>query len=94
MVDQEMLDAMRQLIDPIHSRLDTLEKRLAEETNNIKILLEVDVRRELNLLSEGHEMILERLPASADAEALEARLYAVEAVVRKHSKEIQGLKMA
>ncbi|MCQ4862740.1 hypothetical protein [Pseudoflavonifractor phocaeensis] len=83
MTDEEILQAMQKMLAP-----------LKEDINGIKVMLDIDVRRDINLLSEGQEQILERLPDPADLEAVEARLSAVEAVVRVHSKKIQELKKA
>lgn len=100
MVDQELLEAMRQVIreetekvveektSPIVKRLDAVETAVS----GVKVLLETDIHRDINLLSEGHQTILERLPDTDEIEALEARLSAVEVVIKKHSKDIQNLK--
>ena len=60
----------------------------------IKVVLENEVRRDLNLLAEGHAAILERLPSQEEKEALEARMDAMEAAIRLHSKQIRELKKA
>lgn len=90
MTDTEMLEAMRQMLEPINSRLERLEN----ETRGIKVLLDTEIHRDINLLAEGHQVILDRLPDADEVEAIEARLSAVEVVIRKHSKDIQNLKKA
>lgn len=101
MVDLELLEAIRQMIReetaPIKEDVSGIKSDLAavkDDVNGIKVILEVDIRRDINLLAEGHEMILERLPDPMEVEALDARLFAVETVVKKHSRDIQDLKKA
>lgn len=109
MNDQELLEAMRlmiqqetaQIIDkrlvPMQADISGIKDELVsakDEVSGIKVILDVDIRRDINLLAEGHEMILERLPIPAEVESVDTRLSAVEIVVKKHNKEIQDLKKA
>lgn len=90
MSDTEILDAMRQMLEPINTRLERLEN----ETQGIKVLLDTEIRRDIKTIAEGHQVILDRLPEAAELETIETRLSAVEVVVKKHSKDIQDLKKA
>lgn len=90
MNDTEILDAMRQMLEPINTRLERLEN----ETQGIKVLLDTEIRRDIKTIAEGHQVILDRLPEAAKLETIETRLSAVEVVVKKHSKDIQDLKRA
>ena len=83
MTDKEILQAMQQMLEPIKS-----------DISGIKVILDTKIQRDINLLSEGHDAILERFPDPENIEALEARVTAVEAVVKLHSKDIQKLKKA
>ena len=94
MIDSEMLEAMKLLLAPINARLDSMEQKLDNGINGVKIILDEQISREINLLAEGHQTILDKFPDTDDLETMEARLSAVEMVVRKHSKEIQNLKKA
>lgn len=94
MVDNDMLEAMKLLLAPINARLDSLEQRLDDGINGVKIILDEQISREIKLLAEGHQTILDKLPDTEELETMEARLSAVEMVVRKHSKDIQNLKKA
>lgn len=90
MIDLDMLEAMRQLVEPINARLEKLEM----ETSGIKVLLDTDIHKSIALLGEGQQIIIDRLPDSAEIEAIEARLSAVEAIMRKHNRDINELKKA
>lgn len=101
MVDKELLEAMRQMIReetaPIKEDISGIKSKLVsvrDDVSGIKVILDVDIRRDINLLAEGHEMILNRLPDPMEVETLDARLSAVETVVKKHSRDIQDLKKA
>lgn len=90
MSDVEILEAMRQMLEPINTKLERLEN----ETQGIKVLLDTEIRRDIKTIAEGHQVILDRLPEAAKLETIETRLSAVEVVVKKHSKDIQDLKRA
>lgn len=90
MSDVEILEAMRQMLEPINTKLERLEN----ETQGIKLLLDTEIRRDIKTIAEGHQVILDRLPEAAKLETIETRLSAVEVVVKKHSKDIQDLKRA
>lgn len=97
MTDKEILQAMQEMLEPIKSDIGGIASRLdrlEDETQGIKVLLDTEIHRDINLLAEGHQIILDRLPDADEVEAIEARLSAVEVVIRKHSKDIQNLKKA
>ena len=132
MTEKEMLELMKQALEPVHEKLTVLDTKMTsldEKVNSldtkvasldakvnsldtkvasldakvnsldadvrgIKVVLENEVRRDLNLLAEGHAAILERLPSQEEKEALEARMDAMEAAIRPHSKQIRELKKA
>ena len=132
MTEKEMLELMKQALEPVHEKLTVLDTKMTsldEKVNSldtkvasldakvnfldtkvasldakvnsldadvrgIKVVLENEVRRDLNLLAEGHAAILERLPSQEEKEALEARMDAMEAAIRLHSKQIRELKKA
>lgn len=97
MTDTEILQAMQKMLEPIRSDIGEISSRLEKlegDTQGIKVLLDVEIRRNIKTIAEGHQVILDRLPDADEMEAMEARLSAVEVVVRKHSKDIQNLKKA
>lgn len=102
MDNQELLQSIRQIVreetekvieektSPLIKRLDAMENSVS----GVKVLLDTEIRRNIKTIAEGHQIILDRLPDTDEMEAMEARLSAVEVVVRKHSKDIQILKKA
>ena len=88
------LDAKVTSLDTKVASLDAKVNSLDADVRGIKVVLENEVRRDLNLLAEGHAAILERLPSQEEKEALEARMDAMEAAIRLHSKQIRELKKA
>lgn len=88
------LDAKVTSLDTKVASLDAKVNSLDADVRGIKVVLENEVRRDLNLLVEGHAAILERLPSQEEKEALEARMDAMEAAIRLHSKQIRELKKA
>lgn len=102
MDNKELLDAIRQLIHeettkivseqlmPVRTDINTMKS----DISGIKVVMDTEMSRDIKLLAEGHEEILERLPDPENFDALEARVSAVEAVIKLHSKDIQKLKKA
>lgn len=141
MDNQEMLDAMRQLIreetrdvireetakvfreetskivreettkiiddklEPIKAEIGGIRAELSQmideklepirdEIRGIKVIIDTEIRRDINLLAEGQAAILARLPDPAEMEDMQERLSAAETVLKVHSQEIHKLKMA
>lgn len=102
MDNQELLQSIRQIVreetekvvvektSPLIERLDAVELAVS----GVKVLLDAEIRQDIKTIAEGHQVILDRLPDTDEVEAIEARLSAVEVVIRKHSKDIQTLKKA
>ena len=88
------LDAKVNSLDTKVASLDAKVNSLDADVRGIKVVLENEVRRDLNLLAEGHAALLERLPSQEEKEALEARMDAMEVAIRLHSKQIRELKKA
>lgn len=89
-----VLDTKMTSLDEKVNSLDAKVTSLDADVRGIKVVLENEVRRDLNLLAEGHAAILERLPSQEEKEVLEARMDAMEAAIRLHSKQIRELKKA
>lgn len=95
MTDQEILEAMRQMLEGLEDKMDKkLEIQKQELLNGVKVLMENTVQTQINLVGEDVQIIRERMPNADDLETMETRLSAVEVVVKKHSKDIQDLKKA
>ena len=98
MLDIKDLQAIAQLIkaqvDPINDRLDTLERTMAtkEDLADTKVLMAAYFDPKFGLLADQLKMIQEKqIPAEALDDA-EDRLDVLEAVVKRHSREIEKLK--
>ncbi len=70
------------------------QARLEADVSGIKVRLDMDVQRQLNLLAEGQEEILSRMPSEEDMDIIDGRLDTLETVAKSHSKEIAELKKA
>ncbi len=63
MDNQELLQAMQAMIDPIKKDLSEIKERtsrIEERTNKTEILLENNIEKRLNLLGEGQQMVIEK----------------------------------
>ena len=81
MLDEKDLQAIAQLM--AQQRRDIMQ--------DVKTLLDTEVQTKFNLLAEGQEEILRRMPSEDD---MDGRLDTLEAIARKHSREIEELKKA
>ena len=86
MDDKALLEAIGQMMEEQEKRLDQklseMEQRITKST---VALMDAEFKERFNLLAENQDEILRRMPT---------RLAAIEAVVRKHSREIAALKKA
>lgn len=108
MIDHEMLEAMRSLLQPINERLDQVDSQLNEikETQNsmqddirqTRVLIETDIRHSIDLIAEQHTDIVARLDRvekkAEGTDELRGRVSTLEHVVREHTDEIRELKKA
>lgn len=91
------LDGVEKRLDGVEKRLDSVEERLdavEQEARKANVVLETEIRRDINLLFEGHQLILERLTPREAQEALEERVSTLEAVARLHGEQLRELKRA
>ena len=96
-----MMDSMElilQELQKINSRLDSIEQRFPQQRKEImqdvKTLLDSEFTPRFNLLAENQDEILRRVPTEEDEELWTTRLAALEAMVKKHSREIAALRKA
>ena len=96
-----MMDSMElilQELQKINSRLDRIEQRFPQQRKEImqdvKTLLDSEFTPRFNLLAENQDEILRRVPTEEDEELWNTRLAALEAMVKKHSREIAALRKA
>ena len=88
MVDKELLEAIGQMMDT------KLAQQRKEIMQDVKTLLDSEFTPRFNLLAENQDEILRRVPTEEDEELWNTRLAALEAMVKKHSREIAALKKA
>ena len=84
MLDEKDLHAIAQLM--AQQRKDIMQ--------DLKVLLDTEVTTKFNLLAEGIEDIQRRMPSEDDMDIIDGRLDTLEAIVKKHSREIAELKKA
>ena len=81
----ERFDGIDERLDGIDERLDGIDERLIR----VEASLDHEIRPAIQLLAEGHALILERLDDKIDAktEKLEWRVDAIEEVLKQHLRE-------
>ena len=94
----DSMELILQELQKINSRLDSIEQRFPQQRKEImqdvKTLLDSEFTPRLNLLAENQDEILRRVPTEEDEELWNTRLAALEAMVKKHSREIAALRKA
>ena len=84
MLDEKDLQAIAQL----------MEQQRKHIMHDVKVLLDTEVSTKFNVLAEGTEDIPRRMPSEDDMDIIDGRLDTLEAIVKKHSREIAELKKA
>jgi len=94
----DSMELILQELQKINSRLDSIEQRFPQQRKEImqdvKTLLDSEFTPRFNLLAENQDEILRRVPTEEDEELWNTRLAALEAMVKKHSREIAALRKA
>ena len=98
MIKMDSMELILQELQKINSRLDSIEQRFPQQRKEImqdvKTLLDSEFTPRFNLLAENQDEILRRVPTEEDEELWNTRLAALEAMVKKHSREIAALRKA
>ena len=96
MLDEKDLQAIAQLMDAkLEKQKQEIKTELRQELmQDVKVLLDTEVTTKFNLLAEGIEDIQRRMPSEDDMDIIDGRLDTLEAIVKKHSREISDLKKA
>ncbi len=96
MLDEKDLQAIAQLMDAkLEKQKQEIKTELRQELmQDVKVLLDTEVTTKFNLLAEGIEDIQRRMPSEDDMDIIDGRLDTLEAIVKKHSREIAELKKA
>lgn len=88
MTDTEMI---LQAIERLEMKVDSVK---ADTISTVQILLENTIEPKLQILAEGHETILEKLPLQEELDNINDRIAALEIAVRTNAREIAKLKRA
>ncbi|MCI5563643.1 MAG: hypothetical protein MR393_10960 [Intestinimonas massiliensis] len=95
MLEEKDLQAIAQLMQGMEDRIDQkLAQQKKEIMQEVGVLIENEVTPRFNLLAEGQEEILRRMPSEEDMDIIDGRLTALEASVRKLNREVAQLKKA
>lgn len=88
MTDQELLEAMRDMIAPLQSQMTRVEEAI-HKTN---LHIEGEIWPAIQKLKEGHDMILERIDDKIERRT--EQLQEHQATIMRINREIQELKKA
>lgn len=91
------MDRLETRIDNLETRMDRLETRtdkLEEQVQGIRVYMETDQRRTLNLLLEGQQALWDRFVPREEFDSLKDRTEVLEVTARRHSQEIRELRFA
>lgn len=88
MLDEKDLQAISQMLA---QQKQDLRQEIMQD---VKTLLDSEFTPRFNLLAENQDEILRRVPTEEDEELWNTRLAALEAMVKKHSREIAALRKA
>ncbi len=84
MADKELLRSIKAIIDDA-------EQRIAENT---AVLMEAEFNPKFDLLAEGQQAILDKMPNKDDLDIMDGRITTLEAIAKKLSRDIADLKKA
>ena len=96
----EKLEVQRQsILRDVSAMIDQkLERQkdeiLDEAAHRMKVLLDTEVTMRFNLLAEGQEEILRRMPTEEDMELIDSRITTLEIAVKKLNRRVAGLRPA
>ena len=103
MVDQEMLQAISEMMDQkmaaqkaeitqdTQHMLTAQKSEIAHET---QLMMENYFDPKFNLLAENQQIMMEKLQTLDDLEVMDTRITALEAMVKKINRELKELKQA
>ena len=94
---EQRMGGMEQRMGGMEQRMNGMEQRMdgmGQRMNRFEILLEHDIPKQLQLLAEGHQGIVKRLPEEHELDGIRSRVSTLERVVADHSEELRILKQA
>lgn len=93
--EERMKGHMRGEIQASEERMKGyVQGEIRASENRTHAFIESGVMKQVRLLAEGHEQILERLPEAEEIDSLRSRVRTLERIVTEHSQEIGELKRA
>ncbi len=99
MLDEKDLQAIAGLINQSVSQSENrmkayMDEQISGSGNRMKAYIESNVEKKIQLLAEGHRIILNRLPDADEQEQLKSRVKVLERVVTDLRVELDELKKA
>lgn len=100
MLEEKILAALEKMQTDISglktdvSGLKAGQDAMQVDISGIKVRLDTEIERKINLLAEGQELMLEKLERLDDMEVMDTRITALEAMVKKLNRDIEKLKRA
>lgn len=95
MLEEKDLQAIAQLMNGMEDRIDQkLDQQKKEIMQEVGVLIENEVTPRFNLLAENQQSMMEKLERLDDLYIMDARITALEAMVRKLNREVAQLKKA
>ena len=73
---------------------ELLEKNRSDTRNDMMAIIESEVNPKLQILAEGHEVLLEKINRLEKQDELTGRVVVLENAVKKLNKEVDALKQA
>ena len=91
----ETRDEMKKYREEMRAEMTELLRQNREETrNDMMAIIESEVNPKLQILAEGHEVLLEKINRLEKQDELTGRVVVLEEAVKKHNKELNALKQA
>ena len=90
-LDQKLAQQKREIMGETKELLSQPKREIRRE---VGVLIENEVPPRFNLLAEGQEDILRRMPNEDDMDIIDGRLTTLEASVKKLNREVAQLKKA
>ena len=99
MIDQKLEVQRQSIMRDVSAMIDQkLERQkdeiLDEAAHRMKVLLDTEVTMRFNLLAEGQEEILRRMPTEEDMELIDSRITTLEIAVKKLNRRVAELRPA
>ena len=91
MLEEKILSVLEKMQAGI-SGLKAGQDAMQVDISGIKVRLDTEIERKINLLAEGQDLMLEKLERLDDMEVMDTRITALEAMVKNLNRDIEKLK--